>query len=181
MKKPSAESQSNVYFLSFLVGGRKHLLTNEACTQTVLDSLAWLCRTEQILLYGYVLLPSCVHILCRPVRKGIRPLADSFAEFTANRMVGALRRRKRGPLMHYLAEKTPAGPSGAPVGGEVRIRAVRDTRDALQTLDYMHRKPASAEWRLASTPGEYLYSSACFYQDGRRPILEVEDVRREFT
>jgi hypothetical protein len=181
MKEPSAEPQFNVYFLSFIVGGRKHLLTNEACAQAVLNSLAWLCQTGQILLYGYVLLPSCVYFLCRPVRKGIQSLADSLAEFTANRMVNVLRRRNRGPLMHYLVEKVPAGTSGAPVWGEVRIRAVRDGRDAMQVLEFMHRKPVMAEWRLASAPGEYLYSSACYYEDGRQPILEVEDIWKVFV
>lgn len=180
MNEPSAESRSNVYFLSFIVGGRKHLLTNEACLQAVLDSLAWLCRTGQIALYGYVLLPSGVYFLCRPMRKGIRPLADSLAEFTAGRMISILKRRKRGPLMHYLGEKVPAGKSGAPVWGEVRIRPLRGAQDALQVLAYIHQKPASDEWRLAASPEEYIYSSACFYRIGRQPILAVEDIRLAF-
>ena len=180
MNKPGVASPEIIHFVTFIVGGRKHLLTNESCVRIVLNSLAWLCETRQLILYGFVLLPSHTHLLCRPVRKSIQSLAESFADFTAQRMITALRRRGRGPLLHYLHAKTPGDHPGAPIWGEVKIQSVGDSADALRKLDYMHRKPAADEWRLAEEPCAYPYSSACFYGAGRQPVLPIEDVRLEF-
>jgi hypothetical protein len=44
----------------------------------------------------------------------------------------------------------------------------------------MHNKPVAAQWRLAAVRSEYLYSSACFYDLGRAPVIAVMDVRREW-
>ena len=180
MKPHESAPQGCIYSTTLFVGGRKHLLTNESCIQIILDSLAWLCATGQLALFGFVLLPSHIHFLGRPLRREMRPLAESFAEFTAARMTAALRRRGRGPLLHYLHAQTPAPAPGAPIWGSVLVQPVADRDDALNLLARMHAKPASREWGLAAEPVAYLYSSACFYETGRPPILPVEDVRLAF-
>ncbi|HSY61585.1 MAG TPA: hypothetical protein VK796_06895 [Cytophaga sp.] len=37
---------------------------------------------------------------------------------------------------------------------------------ALQKLDYIHNNPLSERWQLCSTPVDYYYFSAKFYEDG---------------
>lgn len=166
-----------VQFVTLTVCGWKHLFVNEACARVVLDSLAWMSRTGQWILLGFVLLPSHLHLLIRPIRKSARAGAESFADFTAGRMVSILRKCGRHPLLHYLHSKGDAGKPGAPIWAEIRLREVKDPREALRLLDYMHNKPASGEWKLVSDRSGYLYSSACFYDRGEIPIIPVEDLR----
>jgi putative transposase len=90
------------YFVTAAVGGWKHLFANEACARTVFDSLDHLSRTEKLALYAFALLPSHLCLLFRPLRGNARRAVEEFAEFTAARMASVLRRRGRGPLMHYL-------------------------------------------------------------------------------
>lgn len=169
-----------MYFVTAAVGGWKHLFANEACARILFDSLAHLGRTRKLALYAFALLPSHLHLICRPVFGDMQRLIEGFADFTAARMISVLRRRGRGPLMHYLHAKSGGGP-GAPVWGDLRIEEVLGRGKLRSLLEYVHNKPVSAEWRLAATRSDYLYSSACFYDLGREPIIPVADARREIN
>lgn len=168
-----------MYFVTAAVGGWKHLFANEACGRIVFDSLDHLGRTKKLALYAFVLLPSHLNLLCRPLGGEIRRTIEGFADFTASRITSVLRRRGRGPLMHYLHARSDGAGPGAPIWGDLRIQEVL-SRDKLKSLlDYIHNKPLHSEWRLAAERGEYLYSSACFYDLGREPVIKVMDARRE--
>ena len=168
-----------MYFVTAAVGGWKHLFANEACARIVFDSLDYLGRTRKLALYAFALLPSHLILLCRPLAGDIRRVIEGFAGFTASRITSVLRRRGRGPLMHYLHARSGGEGPGAPIWGELRIQEVRTCAKLKSLLDYLHNKPVSAEWRLAGERSEYLYSSACFYDLGREPVITVMDARKE--
>ncbi len=168
-----------VYFVTAAVGGWKHLFANEACARIVFDSLDYLGRTRKLALFAFVLLPSHLNLLCRPRAASIRTVVDGFTDFTASRMASVLRRRGRGPLMHYLHARSGGEGHGAPIWGDVRIEEVKTRGKCNALLDLIHNKPVSAQWRLAAIRSEYLWSSACFYDLGREPVIPVMDVRRE--
>jgi putative transposase len=167
------------FFVIAAVGGWKHLFANEACARIVFDSLDHLRRTRKLALYAFVLLPSHLNLLCRPLGGEIHRTIGGFADFTAARMISILRRRGRGPLMHYLHARSKEAAPGAPIWGDLRIQEVLTREKLRSVLDLMHNKPLHPEWRLAETRAEYLYSSACFYDLGREPIIPVLDARAE--
>jgi putative transposase len=168
-----------IFFVTAAVGGWKHLFANEACSRIVFDSLDHLGRTRKLALYAFVLLPSHLNLLCRPLSGEIRRTIEGFADFTASRITSVLRRRGRGPLMHYLHARSDGAGAGAPIWGDLRIQEVPGREKLKSLLEYMHNKPLRSEWRLAGTRSEYLYSSACFYDLGREPVIPVMDARRE--
>jgi putative transposase len=168
-----------VFFVTAAVGGWKHLFANEACARIVFDSLDHLGRTKKLALYAFVLLPSHLNLLCRPIGGEIRRTIEGFADFTAARMTAVLRRRGRGPLIHYLHARSAGAGPGAPIWGELRIQEVLRIGKLNSLLDFIHDKPLSSEWRLAAARAEYPYSSACFYDLGRAPVIPVMDARRE--
>jgi len=169
-----------IHFVTTAVGGWKHLFANEACARIVFDSLNYLVRTRKLALFAFALLPSHLNLLCRPHGGSVRTVVDGFTDFTASRMASVLRRRGRGPLMHYLHARSNGEGHGAPIWGDVRIEEVWTRGKCLSLLDRMHNKPVSAQWRLAAVRSEYLYSSACFYDLGREPVIPVMDVREEW-
>jgi putative transposase len=170
-----------VFFVRASVSGWKHLFANEACARIVFDSLAHLGRTGKLALYAFVLLPSHLNLICRPRAGEIRRVMDGFADFTAARMTSVLRRRGRHPLMHYLHARSEDVKHGAPIWGDMRIEEVLSKDRLASLLDFLHGKPLSSEWRLAAARSEYVYSSACFYDLGREPIIPVEDARIELA
>ena len=55
---------------------------------------------------------------------------------------------------------------------------VVDTRTALiEILDYIHSNPVSKRWQLVEDRASYPYSSACFYDEDKAPIIPVDDIR----
>jgi putative transposase len=168
-----------IYFVTAAIGGWKHLFANEACARIVFDSLDYLGRNRKLALYAFALLPSHLNLLCRPLNGDIRKAIEGFADFTASRMTSVLRRRGRGPLMHYLHARSGGEKPGAPIWGELRIEEIRAGGRLKTLLDFIHNKPVSPQWRLAGKRSEYLYSSACFYDLGREPVIKVLDARKE--
>jgi putative transposase len=168
-----------MYFVTAAVAGWKQLFANPACARIVFDSLAYLGRTRRLSVYAFVLLPSHLHLIGRPLGGGMQRRMEDFADFTAARMASVLRRRRRGPLMHYLHGKSDGGP-GAPVWGGLRLQEIRSRDRLAELLEYMHNKPLANRWRLAARRGDYQYSSACFYDEGRVPIIPVADARAEW-
>ena len=169
-----------MFFVTAAVVGWKHLFANEACTRIVLDSLEYLTRRRQLDLYVFALLPSHLNLLCRPRGGDIRKVIEGFADFTASRMAAVLRRRRRGPLMQYLHVRSGGEGGSAPIWGELRIEEVRMQEKCRSLMNRIHNKPLLPQWRLAAVRSKYPYSSACFYDEGRTPVIPVQDARREF-
>jgi hypothetical protein len=46
----------------------------------------------------------------------------------------------------------------------------------LQKLNYIHHNPLRGKWKLASSPSEYLHSSALFYATGMQGIYPVTHI-----
>jgi putative transposase len=168
-----------MYFVTAAVAGWKQLFANPACARVVCDSLAHLSRNRRLALYAFVLLPSHLHMIGRPLGGGMRRRMEDFTDFTAARITSVLRRHRRGPLMHYLHGRSKGG-SGAPIWGELRLQEIHSREKLAALLEYMHNKPLSNRWRLAARRGDYQYSSACFYDEGREPIIPVADARKEW-
>jgi hypothetical protein len=52
------------------------------------------------------------------------------------------------------------------------------TREFLaEKVEYIHNNPINKDWHLTNHRADYIYSSACFYDDDRKPIIDVDDVR----
>ncbi len=47
----------------------------------------------------------------------------------------------------------------------------------IQKLQYIHNNPIAKKWHLVSRRTEYPYSSACYYDEDKAPIVKVDDVR----
>jgi hypothetical protein len=50
-----------------------------------------------------------------------------------------------------------------------------------EKLEYTHNSPVAKHWHLVQERADYAYSSACFYDRGEVPIVEVDDVREWFV
>jgi hypothetical protein len=45
-----------------------------------------------------------------------------------------------------------------------------------QKMEYIHQNPVAKDWKLAKHRADYPYSSAGFYDYGRKPIIEITDI-----
>jgi hypothetical protein len=48
-------------------------------------------------------------------------------------------------------------------------------------MEYIHQNPVAKDWRLVEDRAEYIYSSAGYYDCGRKPIIEITDINERLT
>jgi putative transposase len=68
MDKPgNRQLTDRTFFVTFVIEGRKPVFRNEELTQKFLGTLQYFRTTREIELYGYVVMPDHVHVLCKVV------------------------------------------------------------------------------------------------------------------
>jgi uncharacterized membrane protein YpjA len=45
-----------------------------------------------------------------------------------------------------------------------------------QKMEYIHQNPVAKDWKLVEDRADYLYSSAGYYDYGRKPVIEIMDI-----
>jgi len=43
-------------------------------------------------------------------------------------------------------------------------------------MEYIHMNPVAKDWNLVKDRADYVYSSAGYYDYGRKPLIEVTDI-----
>jgi hypothetical protein len=152
---------------------RRHLLVHEGCARIALESLVWLRKRAGMELFGFVVLPSRLHFLCRLRTVALPQLLARFESFTTARMTAKLQQGRR----NFLVQSFYADSEKDSIWGGVRVQENLDARDGWERLMEMHQLPLASEWRLAETPEAYPLSSACFYAKGVSPVIPVDDFR----
>jgi hypothetical protein len=50
-----------------------------------------------------------------------------------------------------------------------------------QKMEYIHQNPIAKDWKLAVDRADYIYSSAGYYDCGRKPVIEITDINEWLT
>ena len=50
-----------------------------------------------------------------------------------------------------------------------------------QKMEYVHQNPVNKDWKLVEDRADYVYSSAGYYDLGRKPIIEITDINEWLT
>ncbi len=167
----------HLYFITASVCGWKHLFVETAYDGIVLDSLAWLRKEKRMLLYAFVLMPSHLHAIIQPIERSIGELLQNFASFTAHAILRQLRSDNRQELLTFFHEQRRDSRAEHSIWQDVQAKNIYSEKFLTQKLEYIHQNPVSKEWDLVKDRAAYKYSSACFYDEDRKPIIEIDDIR----
>jgi putative transposase len=170
---------THLYFITATLLGWKQLFAEAAYARIVLDSLDWHRRHGHWALYAYVLMPNHLHAIIKPRGEhSISSVLQSLGSFTAHAILARLRDDRRQGLLTFFAQRQDrdAGKSHQ-IWQPIQAKNIYSVAFLRQKLEYIHNNPVAKQWRLAQDRTAYVYSSACFYDKGRLPIVEVDDVR----
>lgn len=170
---------SHLYFVTATLLHWQPLFTEPTYARIVLDSLDWHRRNGRWALYPYVLMPNHLHAILMPLGDAtISAVLQSFGSYTGHAILARLQEEERGDVLALFAQRQSrdAGKRHQ-VWYPIQAKNVFSPEFLRQKLEYIHGNPVAKVWRLADVPAEYVYSSACFYDAGTRPIVEVDDVR----
>jgi REP element-mobilizing transposase RayT len=170
---------THLYFVTATLLGWKHLLAEAQYAQIVLDSLAWHRTNGRWQLFAYVLMPSHLHAVLKPTgERSISDVLQSLGSFTAHAILHQLRRDQRHDLLVFFAHRQDRDVTkNHQIWQPLQAKNVSSRAFLREKVEYVHNNPVAKAWHLAEDRADYAYSSACFYDRGEMPLVEVDDVR----
>ncbi|MGQ0602279.1 MAG: transposase [Anaerolineales bacterium] len=177
MTFPSQHDPTHLYFVTATVCGWKHLFAHSPYAEIVLNSLSWLRCKKRMLLFAFVVMPSHLHWIAKPVDRTISEVIQDFGSFTAHEILKRLKADQSRDLLKFFHDQRRDRCHQHSIWQDIQAKNIHSHQFLRQKLDYIHNNPLDKQWRLAATPAEYRYSSACYYDLNAPPIIEVDDIR----
>jgi len=162
--------QNGLNFLTLTVVEWIDLFTRLDYCDILLDSLRFCQKEKGLLIFGYVIMPSHLHIIARTeATTGLSPIIQSLKSFTANQILKYLRDKskpesRREWLLNHFAFNARKNKNHSQhqvwQRGNHPI-ALYSPRVIRQKLGYVHDNPVNA--KIVAKPEHYLLSSASNY------------------
>lgn len=172
----SIHNVDHLYFVTASIIGWKHLLAEHKYSQIVLDSLVWLQKANRIVLFSFVLMPSHLHLILKPISKTIGETLRDFGSYTAHTILRELHNDKRDDLLLFFHEQRRDIRHEHSVWQNIQAKNIYSSKFLSQKLEYIHSNPVSKDWKLVDDRADYKYSSACFYDKRIAPIIPITDI-----
>jgi REP-associated tyrosine transposase len=177
MTFPSIDDPSHLYFITASIVGWKRLFAKAEYARVPLDSFAFLQDQKRIILFAFVIMPSHLHAIIRPEGNRIGEILQEFGSFTAHEIMKKLRRDHEEALLQLFHEKRRDARHEHSIWQDIQAKNIYSDQFLWQKMEYVHQNPIAKTWHLARDRADYAYSSAGFYDYGRRPLIDVTDIR----
>ena len=170
---------AEIYFYTATIYKWKKLLLRDDYKNIIIGSLNHLSDTGIADIYGFVLMPTHLHFIWKMNRmNGKESGQGSFLKYTAHMFLRKLKTENPGWLRSFEVKskvKKHEFWQRDPYAFRLYSRPV-----AFQKLNYIHKNPLAAYWKLAQDPCDYRYSSASFYSTGISEFKFLKDLREVF-
>ena len=167
----------HLYFITASTIGWKPLFSEPEFTEIVLNSLTWLRSEKRMSLYAYVLMSTHLHAIILPIDRSIGELLQNFGSFTAHKILRKLREENRKDLLAFFHAQRRDKSLEHSIWQDIQAKNIYTEKFLVQKMEYIHQNPVAKEWNLVQNRAAYQYSSVCFYDEGRQPIIEIDDIR----
>ena len=178
IRRKSYTEPGKLYFFTATINQWERLFELERNKEIVIECLQHLSNTNKIRVYGFVIMPTHLHIIWQILGSNNKESPQTtFLKFTAHAFLKNIKDKKKQWLSNYIVSannKRHEFWQRDSLAFELTMR-----KTALTKLNYIHHNPIAKHWRLASSPEEYKYSSAQFYKNGEnnfsflKHIMEV--------
>jgi putative transposase len=176
MTFPSFHDPTHLYFITASIIDWKHLFVTPEYANIPLNSLAWLQQQKRILLFAFVVMPSHLHAIIKPVTDSIGVIIQQFGSFTAHEILKKLQKDNQQDLLGLFQQKKRDQRHEHSTWQDIQAKNIYSIEFLQQKIEYIHHNPIAKEWKLAEDRADYPYSSAGYYDYGRQPIIEITDI-----
>ncbi len=177
MPLDSFNDPGDLYFITASIINWIPLFKENRYMQVVLDSLSFFRNKHEIYLFAFVIMPSHIHLILKPIHLTIDEFLQSFGSFTAHQMINLLKEEKRSNILDVLHEQRRDKRSSFSIWQEFFTENIFTQKFLEQKLEYLHQNPIRETENSNVDRSDYLYSSAGFYDKGEKPIIEIDDIR----
>jgi hypothetical protein len=108
----------------------------------------------------------------------ISDVLQSFGSYTAHAILARLQQQERSQVLaHFAQRQSRDARKRHQIWYPIQAKNIYSPAFLREKLEYIHNNPVATQWQLADVRADYRYSSACFYDAGTTPVVEVDDVR----
>jgi len=170
----------HLYFVTASICGWKPIFEADPYRRIIFGSLQWFQREEKTTLYAFAIMPSHLHAIIRPNTFTIADFLQDFGSYTAHSILKQLRQEDNVSVLHFFEEHRRDKRHIHSIWQDIQAKNIYSQEYLQQKLEYIHNNPIKKQSIWKGDRAEYPYSSACFYDRGVSPCIEVEDVRLLF-
>ena len=176
MTLPSFHDPSHLYFITASIVDWKHLFITAKYANIPLNSLTWMQQQKRILLFAFVIMPSHLHAIIKPESDSIGVTVQQFGSFTAHEVLNKLRAENQKDLLELFQQKKRDQRHEHSIWQDIQAKNMYSMDFLRQKMEYIHQNPVAKDWKLVEDRADYLYSSAGYYDYGRKPVIEIMDI-----
>jgi REP element-mobilizing transposase RayT len=133
----------------------------------VVDALQWLAEQGRCSIFGFVIMPNHVHLLWKIADGFIRSeVQGALLSYTAHQFKEHLKSNNPEILHYYYV--CDADRKYQFWERDSLVKECWSESFLIQKLDYLHHNPCQPHWKLSPLPEDYSWSSATFYQTGKK-------------
>lgn len=176
-EKHKFDDPEGIYFVTLTVVFWIDLFTRKELKHIVVDSLKH-CQDEKgLVIYGWCLMPSHLHMIIRTNKEPLPAIIRDFKKFTSKQIVNTISLINESRSEWLLSSFQKAGANLKRItnykvwqdGNHPELLMSNSFLD--QKLDYLHFNPVEGE--IVDEPEYYWYSSARDYS-GKKGLLDIE-------
>jgi REP-associated tyrosine transposase len=176
MTFPSFHDPTHLYFVTASVIEWIHLFRAPEYIAIPLHSFAWLQQQKRILLFAFVIMPSHLHAIIKPETATIAEILQQFGSFTGHEILKKLRNDKQRDVLDLFRQKKRDQRHEHSIWQDIQAKNAYSMEFLQQKMEYIHQNPIAKDWKLVVDRADYLYSTAGYYDYGRKPIIEIMDI-----
>lgn len=98
----SFHDPSHLFFITASIVEWKHLFAAREYALIPLNSFAWMQQQKRILLFAFVIMPSHLHAIIKPISASIAEIVQQFGSFTAHEVLKQLRANHKKELLEIF-------------------------------------------------------------------------------
>lgn len=170
---------NEVYFWTDSVKDWNKLFKLDKYKILVIDILRELVKSGYIKVYAFVIMPNHLHIVWELLKKNGKEMPHaSFNKKTAHLIMKDLKENHKQVVPYFEVQETERMHR---IWQPYPLAVLMDYKWKVeQKIDYIHNNPLQDHWNLATSPEEYKWSSAKFYEDGTDEFDFLTDYREVF-
>lgn len=174
----SIHDATHLYFVTASVVEWIPLFKYPKYTEIVLNSLSWMQEQKRFLLFAFVIMPTHVHLLIKPEQQSIGEIIQQFGSFTAHEILKKVREDGKNEWLKIFEQENRDPRHKHSIWQDIQAKNIFSMQVLDQKIEYIHQNPIAKDWNLATDRANYVYSSAGYYDYGRKPIIEITDINK---
>jgi len=171
---------NNLYFVTSKICGGKRVFFDSQYAYLILDSWKFLRKEKRIKLYAFTVMPNHVHFIMKPCKNWTASqICFDFESYTAHEILKKLKKDNKDYLIDYFqkeANKLKLKDRKHKIWQDLQAKNIESEGFLIQKIEYIHSNACRKGWNLVDNRADYEYSSACFYDKGIKPIIEIDDL-----